>query len=408
VLTLNNYTQDEYKSLTEWFSPQNTKWAVIAKEAGDLNQTPHLQGAIVFKSQRAFSNLKKIPGLSRAHFEEMHGSPQQSLDYCTKEDSDPFLFGTLPAPGKRSDIHDVVDQLKTGTSIKKLVEETSSAVCYVRYSRGLTLLRQQFSRVRDPNKPPTIFWFHGPTGTNKTRAAFALSELLSPDEPAWISSGPLKWFDGYDGQRSVIFDDLRTSDSGFSYLLRLLDRYPIQVEIKGGYANWCPEHIFVTCPKCPRDLWSLRTEEQLDQLSRRVSRQISFPPSRVEFESLVLLRPEWNELLPKLGELFELFWGDVALPTRTIDLSGPARVGSLPTSNSSGVYRCTGTTPPSSPGRYGPSSTSSTIASMGGKSPLRGPDFGIGDLRDVPSLDDGWPAWDDIDDPDDPFVRFLL
>jgi len=42
VFTLNNYTDEEYKYLTEEFAPQTT-WMVIGKEVGEQG-TPHLQG----------------------------------------------------------------------------------------------------------------------------------------------------------------------------------------------------------------------------------------------------------------------------------------------------------------------------------------------------------------------------
>lgn len=300
VFTLNNYTPEEYEQV----KCIPAKWMVVAKETGDLNDTPHLQGAIILKSQKAFSTLKNLPGLARAHFEEMHGSPQQSLDYCTKQDKHAYVIGTLPQQGKRSDIHDVVDRLKEGVSMNQLVQDTSSAVCFVRYSRGLTLLRQHYNQTRDPNTPPRVFWFYGPTGTCKTRTAFRISELQKKT-PVWISNGPLKWFDGYDGHPTAIFDDLRTSDTTFPYLLRLLDRYPIQVEFKGGYSNWAPGTIFITCPKSPRDLWSLRTEEQLDQLSRRITKEVSFPPVLGDILSL----GEFCDLSQcQLQQLFREFW----------------------------------------------------------------------------------------------------
>jgi len=37
----------------------------------------------------------------------------------------------------------------------------------------------------------------------------------------------------------------------FPFFLRLLDRYPIEVPIKGGHANWIPEVIIITCPRPP-------------------------------------------------------------------------------------------------------------------------------------------------------------
>jgi len=96
VFTLNNWTQEEYDRLIEKL--QSVRWACVAKETGE-NGTPHLQGAVAIGRQVAFSTIKTWPGLARAHLEQMHGTPQDSLAYCSKQDSNPVLIGVLPNPG---------------------------------------------------------------------------------------------------------------------------------------------------------------------------------------------------------------------------------------------------------------------------------------------------------------------
>lgn len=44
------------------------------------------------------------------------------------------------------------------------------------------------------------------------------------------------WFDGYQGQHTLILDDFSGDYCAFRYLLRLLDKYKLKVEIKGGFA----------------------------------------------------------------------------------------------------------------------------------------------------------------------------
>jgi hypothetical protein len=55
-----------------------------------------------------------------------------------------------------------------------------------------------------------------------------------------------EWFDGYEGQKLVLFDDFDKGQISFRLLLRLLDRYPMQVPIKGGFVEWCPRVIYIT------------------------------------------------------------------------------------------------------------------------------------------------------------------
>jgi len=62
------------------------------------------------------------------------------------------------------------------------------------------------------------------------------------------STGQL-WFDGYDGQDVVIFDDFY-GGLPLPYMLRLLDGYPMRLPIKGGhtYAKWTKVYLTSNVP----------------------------------------------------------------------------------------------------------------------------------------------------------------
>jgi hypothetical protein len=68
----------------------------------------------------------------------------------------------------------------------------------------------------------------------------------------------------------VIIDDYRCSFCQFNELLRLLDRYPYQAQIKGGTVELIAPNIYITAPKAPAEMWATRTEEDLQQLLRRI------------------------------------------------------------------------------------------------------------------------------------------
>ena len=274
VFTLNNYTQEEYSWITESFAPSVT-WIVVGKEIG-ANGTPHLQGACVIGNQMTLSRLKTLVGFARAHLEVMHGKPQDSLVYCTKQDSAAFVSGTLPAEGKRKDIHEITARIRQGTTLRELIDDDAGAEAIVKFHRGLTVLRSLCRQQRNPDKPPCVIWLHGATGTGKTRSAFSTSmHLTGSIDDIWLSSGGLQWFGGYDGQRVAIFDDFRAKHApDFSFLLRVTDRYPLRVPFKGGEVEWGPRVIIFTAPKDPKECFSTRNEhrpEDVGQLLRRLS-----------------------------------------------------------------------------------------------------------------------------------------
>nr|WRQ56664.1 MAG: putative replication protein [Circovirus sp. gt2AU] len=201
------------------------KWLIAANETCPTTQRKHIQGACILGKQVAFTTLKNMPGFTRAHIEVMKGTPAQSREYCTKEDKEPYEYGTMPQQGKRNDL------------------------------QGVWI----------------VLWLHGSTGVGKTRCALELAEYLGCGSDVWVSNASLQWFDGYDGQRVAVLDDYRTNHCKFSTILRLLDRYRFSVPFKGGFVLWQPLFIIITTPKSARAMWNLRTEEDIAQLERRIT-----------------------------------------------------------------------------------------------------------------------------------------
>lgn len=120
-----------------------------------------------------------------------------------------------------------------------------------------------------------VKWYYGATGTGKTRKA---NDEGGND--CWTCGKDLQWFDGYKGQRTAILDDLRSSCCEWGYLLRLLDIYPLNVAIKGGFAKWCPEVIIITAPCLPEQMFKSRDNgevwDKIDQLKRRITEYRNF------------------------------------------------------------------------------------------------------------------------------------
>lgn len=69
----------------------------------------------------------------------------------------------------------------------------------------------------------------------------------------------------------MVIDDFRADFCKFHVLLRLLDKYPYVVEVKGGSRQWLAEEIFITAPMHPRDAYAHRSDEDIKQLLRRIT-----------------------------------------------------------------------------------------------------------------------------------------
>jgi len=313
VFTLNNWTDEEFSSLISF--PCN--WMVIGKEVGSTG-TKHLQGAIILGKQMTLNQLKATKGLKRAHIEQMKGSPQQSLVYCTKEDLKAFQKGELPSPGTRSDLKSVIDAIREGRSLRELANDDNYDVAVCRNYKSLTVFRTLL--VSERRTKPTVVWIHGDTGTGKTRSAVEFAEQYGAH---WISNGPLKWFDGYCGEPCVILDDIRADSCSFDFLLRLLDRYPLRVEFKGGFVDWIPKIILVTCPMSPSYLFNLKGQGDVDQLERRIDKVLEYGIGKLESNTKQLL------------DVFKMDNQEGVDPTPKVDTPGPRPIIDLTNEESS-------------------------------------------------------------------------
>jgi len=248
-----------------WNNPQDREpfdyealdctYLLVGHEVGTKNGVPHHQGYVRFKNQVSPKSVKKkLP--SGCHIEVCHGTPQQNIQYCSKDERIVIEKGTRPKMGKRNDIIAVKEVIASGGGMKDVIECTNS---YQAMRCGELILKYT---EKPRTTKPIVKWYHGPTGSGKTRKAF--EESTDP----WISARNLKWWDGYDAHKHVIIDDFRKDFCTFHELLRILDRYPYRIEHKGGSRQLLAEQIIITCPFPPDEVYSNR--EDVNQLLRRI------------------------------------------------------------------------------------------------------------------------------------------
>lgn len=211
----------------------------------------------------------------RAHMEKMMGSPAQSLVYCSKQDKNPFVKGVLPNPGKRTDLQACCEDIESGMTMRQVAKQNAST--FVKYHKGLIAYRSVC--LGDRQTKPTVVWLHGETGVGKTRCAVQLGRQYGQ---YWISNGSLRWFDGYTGEDVAIIDDFREGQCTFEFLLRLLDRYPIKVEFKGGFVDWIPTIIIITSSMSPTFMFQSKLKDDVAQLLRRIDNIYEFTDSTPE------------------------------------------------------------------------------------------------------------------------------
>lgn len=261
--TLNNYTEDDEQVLAQLDGHKQVKYMIVGKEKGEKEETPHLQGFIVFQNAKTFNQVKTFLG-ERYHIEQCQGTPSQNIAYCSK-DGEYIEFGERPKQGARVDIQAVVEQVKNHVPLDQIV---LGAASYQSARHAELLMKYQ---PMPPEMKRIIKWYWGTSGSGKTRKAIEESK-----GNYYLSMRDLKWWDGYTGQQYVIIDDFRKDFCTFHELLRILDRYPYRVNVKGSSLWIQPSttHIIITSAYAPDHVYN--TREDLQQLLRRIDEIVKF------------------------------------------------------------------------------------------------------------------------------------
>lgn len=254
--TVNNYTDEDLLDVDRLVGESH--YIIVGKEVGE-NGTPHLQGYVYFENPRSFGGIKKL--LPRAHIEAAKGTPEQNKMYCGKGGVILVEKGDVPRKGKRTDIDHIRGLVKEMPKMRDVVKEAKSY-------QAIKVAEVYLKYHEEPRTwKPEVRWYHGSTGSGKTRTA---REWLGDDVYTALDS--IKWWEGYDAHKNVLIDDFRRDFCKFHQLLKLLDRYEYKVETKGGSRQFLAKKIAITSPYPPDKMYN--TREDVNQLIRRIDEVI--------------------------------------------------------------------------------------------------------------------------------------
>lgn len=299
-------------ALQEWFAGLGLHPTYLCAQTElSQNQGEHWQGYLELP-QKCY--LSQLSSKFSASFQPRNGTAKQAADYCRASAvGDPkyeywsaafimshaegvvlpadlekararMSFGeiSVPTQGKRNDLLAVQEQLDAGIPFDE-VQEEFFATC-IRYERSLSAYADKKTPPRTWRTKCWILW--GPAGSGKTSLAFRyLSEAFGgPHKVYWQDQS--KWWDGYRGQPAVLIDEFDGVGSEWTPNLwkRIVDRYPLRLQCKGGYKNIAPKVIIFTSNSPVDDWWNGLHGDALEQIQRRCDGIIHCPTTLELFE----------------------------------------------------------------------------------------------------------------------------
>lgn len=228
---------------------------------GQVEQGSHLHLQFYLqRGTRTRLNTMKTEICPHTHWEPARGTPEENIRYCTKPSTrvaGPWSFGEMIRKGQRTDLGKATEMIKEGVCMREVALECSET--FVKFHKGLTAF-EALVRSKGPRDVlkdgPEVWVFWGETGTGKSRRAFE----RWPD--AYRKTTSDKWWDGYRGQETVIFDDFKGSSMRLHDFQTIIDRYPVQVEVKGAYTDLSATRYVFTSNKHPKDWYSKEADPE--------------------------------------------------------------------------------------------------------------------------------------------------
>lgn len=290
ALTLNNYTDAEYKQIIDVYS-KVAKCLTIGEEIGEEG-TPHLQVALSMKSITRFDAItKKLGPKCRWHVEPMapHSWPVKLHSYCMKGESPKWsgckkdtiwrheipgknwkgkFFGIFPVgQGKDEQFKEICDDIRTGQITSQEIRKDDPKLHW-QYGRTFDQLEDDFLQTKFRTWMTKGIWYTGCSGTGKSHTAF---QDYHPDK-CYVWKDDNGWQDGYKGQEIIIMNDFRGSTMKLNELFQMVDKWPHHIRRRGkAPMPNLAKTVIITCVLEPKVCYknALSELENWEQFERR-------------------------------------------------------------------------------------------------------------------------------------------
>ena len=262
-ITINNPEGDECTKVSKLYHCGKILFYACCIEIGDSG-TIHFHMIIYFKSGRYFGGIKKM--FPKADIRKVMYM-DKAIEYIKKTENN-LSEGNPPQMGHRTDLDEVRQMIDDGLNIKQIAWQVKSGQA--------VNLAEKLIKYQDPpdrRNKMTVLWVYGGPGKGKSYMYYTLYDL---GYSVYKTSARYDYFDGYYGQDVFILNELKPNKLELDVLLEILDIYPYRVNIKGT-SVWMRSHvIIVTSSHRPESLFNLMKNEDIDQLTSRMTDIINF------------------------------------------------------------------------------------------------------------------------------------
>lgn len=254
--------------------PDGVQYLAWGEEKCPTTAKQHYQAFAygVKRSVKGWANL-----FGNSHVEPIRGTLFENEVYCSKQGALKELGQKPMQNGHKRTLLDYTDAILRDPKrvcVDIALDDPALAPVYVQYRNGLERLSAAaYARtIKGDHSAPEVIFIYGDAGTGKTRYV----RELEPDIYDVPPSDGYKWKDGYTGQEAVLYDNIAPSTiTSPGTFLKEIDRYPIQVPVKGAFVAWKPRRIYLTTTYKQSAFAQLF--HQCEEFNRRITSVINLP-----------------------------------------------------------------------------------------------------------------------------------
>ena len=242
---------------------EESKYIIWCQEIGRKNGRHHEHLYVRFKSARSFKAIQKL--FPNSNVDRARGNDVHNQNYLKKGGTF-WESGAVSSQGRRTDLERIRSDIMDGRTVTSILRE--EPYIYHVFGRTIEALRDVYNRNVHRSERTLGVWYYGGTGTGKSQAAY-MGYSADTHYVKTLEDGDKKWWDGYCGQDCVIFDEFR-GEYEMSFMLRLTDRYPLNVARRGRESRpFNSKKVIVTSCYHPHHIYKDETNKTMKQLYRR-------------------------------------------------------------------------------------------------------------------------------------------
>lgn len=283
------------------FDPTYMSYLVYGLEKAPTTGYEHYQTYVELNEEMAYSDVYKLFG-GPCDISIRRRDKKTMIAYC-KKDGKWREFGAQMKQGERTDIKDMMKDVKSGEKIVSIAEKYEST--WTRNYRAMEYYKSLLLAKNKLRKDVSITAIVGPPGTGKTTLASLMVDL----DDTYFKTLEGHWYDGYDGEKTIIFDEFRKGSVDLKHLLQLVSPIPFLLPVKGKSVK-CQAVNIIIISNYTMDKWYDLDEVSTKALSRRIKNY--FEVSEVGVASLLPTPPppvlSKDTLRFKLGQSRSVLW----------------------------------------------------------------------------------------------------